>query len=303
MTLPTTSNPGNPHDHSAEVVALARKLKKKAHLRKLKTARALAGRIQVAADGTRTFLRFNQSQRFEHQVLMVSFTLLTVSGILQLFSRYFVVGLIISAFGGMDTIRTLHHMAALILILQSIFHTWKILDLWFVKRERGGMWPYFKDLRDLFQMVAYNIGLAKFRPKFDRYSAEEKLEYWALLWGTPLMIITGLIMWFPIQATWLLPGDAIPVSRALHGWEAILAALAILTWHMYHTVIKERNKSIFTGTMTETEMEHGHPIEHRRILAAAEYLQKVTSQQKISKNGKPDSHSKTALKKTAVPEH
>lgn len=302
MSSPTMSKPDNPHEHSAEVIALAKEIKQKAHLKKLRAARALAGRIQVEPNGTRTFLRFDRFQRFEHQVLMVSFTLLTITGVLQLFSHYFIVGFIIGLFGGMETIRTLHHMAALVLILQSIFHAWKILELWFVKRERGGLWPYFKDMTDLFQIVAYNVGLAKSRPEFDRYGVEEKLEYWALLWGTPLMIVTGLIMWFPIQATWVLPGDAVPISRALHGWEAILAALAILTWHMYHTVIKESNKSIFTGTMTEAEMEHGHPIEHRRILAASEYLQRVTSQQKVSKNGKTDSQPKPVLKETALPE-
>ncbi len=138
------------------------------------------------------------------------------------------------------------------------------------------MWPYLKDFKDLIQMVKFNLGLVKERPEFDRFTAEEKIEYWALIWGTVLMIITGLIMWFPITATSVLPGDIIPVSRALHGWEAVLATLAILTWHTYHVVIKERNRSIFTGIMTEEEMRHNHPLEYRRILAAYEYLQRIS---------------------------
>jgi cytochrome b subunit of formate dehydrogenase len=125
---------------------------------------------------------------------------------------------------------------------------------------------------------------------------EEKLEYWALLWGTLLMIITGVIMWFPTLATSVLPGDVIPISRALHGWEAILAILAILTWHMYHTVIKEQNRSIFTGTMTEAEMQHGHPLEYRRILAAHQYLQKMASQKKTKEDNL--AHSEIVSKET-----
>lgn len=161
------------------------------------------------------------------------------------------------------------------------------------------MWPYFRDSRDLFQMVAFNLGLARERPEFDRFSIEEKLEYWALLWGTPLMIITGLIMWFPLVVTSVLPGDAIPVSRALHGWEAILAALAILTWHMYHTLVKEQNRSIFTGTMTETEMQHAHPLEYQRILAAHEYLQKVMATKTARKDQDSTDDTKILSKETS----
>jgi hypothetical protein len=44
---------------------------------------------------------------------------------------------------------------------------------------------------------------------------------------------------------------------------------------MYHTNIKEKNRSIFNGTMTEEEMQHAHPLEYRRILAAHELWQRI----------------------------
>lgn len=137
------------------------------------------------------------------------------------------------------------------------------------------MWPRWKDLLDLLHMVRFNLGLARKRPEHDRYSVEEKIEYWALLWGSIVMILTGLIQWFPAQITLLLPGQVVPVSRAIHGWEAVLAALSILVWHMYHTVIKEKNTSIFTGYMSEEEMHETHPLEYRRIMAAYDYLQRL----------------------------
>ena len=206
---------------------------------------------------------------------MVSMAVLSVTGLLQTFSRFVVVGWIIRILGDVDTMRTIHRLAAIVLALLSVYHVWRILVIWLVKRERGGMWPYVRDFRDLVQTVMYNVGLAGKRPEADRYTVEEKLEYWAMLWGTVLMGVTGAVMWFPITITSMFPGVVIPVSKALHKWEAILATLAILVWHMYHTVIKETNRSIFTGTMTEKEMQHSHPLEYRRILKVHDHLQKA----------------------------
>jgi hypothetical protein len=91
------------------------------------------------------------------------------------------------------------------------------------------------------------------------------------------MGITGIFQWFPMLITSLLPGVAIPIARTIHAWEAILAVLSILTWHMYHTLIKENNQSIFTGVMSEEEMQEAHALEYHRILAAAEYVKKAES--------------------------
>ncbi len=283
MTSPTIS-PNAGHDYEEELASIEQ-IKRKARARKLRAARSLAARMQIMPDGSRVFIRFNRTERFEHQVLIVTFTTLAVTGLLQRYSQHLVVGWIINLLGGVETMRTLHHLAAFVFILEAVYHTWRILVIWFVKRERGAMWPSLRDFRDLVHMVKFNLGLVDHRPEFDRFTVEEKLEYWALLWGAPLMIITGLMMWFPVTVTSVLPGDAIPVARALHGWEAILATLSILIWHMYHTVIKERNRSIFTGIMTEKEMQHAHPLEYRRILAAYAYLQKVAAEEMPTEEG------------------
>jgi cytochrome b subunit of formate dehydrogenase len=253
------------------------KIKRETLNRRIQAARALAERIQVQPDGSRVFVRFSRGERIEHVVLMVSFAILAVTGLLQTFSELALVGWLIDLVGGVDAIRVVHRLAALVSAAQSVYHVWRILETWFVKRQLGGMWPYLQDARDLVQMIMFNAGLAQKRPQFDRFTIEEKLEYWALIWGNLVMGITGFIMWFPLVVTAFLPGVVFPVARAVHRWEAILAALAILTWHMYHGCIKDGNRSIFTGLMSEEEMQHVHPLEYQRILAAAEYLKKIAA--------------------------
>jgi cytochrome b subunit of formate dehydrogenase len=260
---------------NAEAEISVEQIKRETLSRRIRAARSLAERIQVEPDGSRVFVRFSLSQRIEHVVLMVSFGTLAVTGLLQTFSDLPAVGLVVQLLGGVDAIRIIHRLAAIISAAQSVYHIWRILETWFIKRERGGMWPYLRDFQNLVHMIKFNMGLTDEMPKFDRYTIEEKLEYWALIWGNLVMGITGFIMWFPLVVTAVLPGELFPVARALHRWEAILAALAIMTWHMYHGCIKDGNRSIFTGLMSEEEMRHVHPLEYQRILAAEEYLKKM----------------------------
>jgi len=256
-------------------------IKRKVLAKRIREARNLAFRIITQINGRRLIRRFSLSESFQHLTLLTSFTLLAFTGLLQTYSAHAPVAAIINFLGGVDDLRTIHRIAAISLILVSAYHLWTILDTWFVKRRRGSMWPRMKDLQDLIQMVLYNLDRRPEPPKFDRFSFDEKIEYWALIWGQIVMITTGLIMWFPLFITKLFPGEAIPVARTLHRWEAILAVLSILIWHMYHTQIKTRNTSIFTGFMTEEEMLHEHPLEYDRIIAACEFLKRVRPEEVI----------------------
>ena len=100
-----------------------------------------------------------------------------------------------------------------------------------------------------------------------RYTFEEKVEYWALLWGTGLMVVTGFMLWNPIATTQFLPGQWIPAAQVVHGGEAVLAVLAVLVWHGYGVHLRHFNRSMFTGTMTESEMRREHPLELESLLA------------------------------------
>ena len=276
MTAPTNP-PAHPVAEHGSTDAMD-KMKKRARALKMRSALELSEQVKVMADGSRMFVRFSRGEIMEHWILLVSFSILGLTGLLQRYAAIYVIGLVINVvFGGIDTLRVIHHMAAIVFGLQSIYHGFKILYFWFVKREPGAMFPMVKDITDMLGMIKYNAGFAKERPKFDRYTVEEKLEYWALIWGTVVMSLTGLMQWFPTVTTQYLPGEAIPIARVAHSLEAVLAVAAIIMWHMYHSVIKEHNTSIFTGFMDEHEMQENHPLEYERILAAYEYVQKVKS--------------------------
>ncbi len=230
--------------------------------------RRLASRLKIETDGSYVFKRFNKTERFEHQIFMVSFSLLAITGLAQRYSGNFVASLMINnLMGGIEFIRGLHRATAIIFTLETIFHFFRYLYLAIARRSSHAMLPNKKDFKDAKNTFKFFVNKRKNQPGSDRFSFEEKAEYWASIWGTVVMILTGFIQWFPVKSSEVLSGSAIPISRAVHGWEAILAVMVIVFWHIIN-VISKKNKSIFSGTMTEEQMIKFHPLEYKKIMVA-----------------------------------
>jgi cytochrome b subunit of formate dehydrogenase len=215
----------------------------------------------------RLYERFHWTQRIAHALLLTSFTLLGITGLPQKFSTTAWAQAMIRFFGGIETTRLIHHVSAIVLMFLAIYHLLDAGYKIFVRRTPLTMLPGVKDIKDALQAFLYNLGFKKSRPQMGRYTFEEKAEYWALIWGTVIMGITGFLMWNPITSTKLFPGEVIPAAKAAHGGEALLAVMAIVVWHMYHVHVKRFNKAMFTGKQSETEMLHDHPLELADIKA------------------------------------
>ncbi len=211
------------------------------------------------------YRRFTRSQTIEHWILFASFTILAITGIPQKFVGQGWAEGLIELLGGIENVRRWHHIAAVVLLLGCIYHVVAVAYKIVVLRVRLSMLPSLKDVVDFLDTVRYNLSLAKQRPSLDRFGYEEKFEYWAVVWGTLIMAVTGFIMWNPIIVTRFLSGEVIPIAKAAHGGEALLAVLSIITWHVYNVHLKHFNKSMFTGHLTEREMAHEHPLELERI--------------------------------------
>lgn len=205
--------------------------------------------------------RFPLIRRVEHFIMLLSFSTLGLTGLPQKYATSGISQAIVRLFGNVERLRQVHHVAAVILMLGTIYHLVMFGYKFYVEGVKLTMLPSLKDAQDALQAFLYNLGLAKSRPQMGRYGFEEKAEYWAFVWGTVVMALTGFMMWNPLATTTYLPGEFIPAAKAAHGAEAVLAVLAILLWHFYGVHLKHFNKSMWTGNLTEEEMLHEHPLE------------------------------------------
>lgn len=212
-------------------------------------------------EGAGEFVRFALAQRVEHAVLLVTFTTLGLTGLVQKYAAATISDWLIAAMGGIETTRLIHRTAAVVLLIEATFHLLSALYRIFVLRTPVTMLPVVEDFKHLYQDVMFYIGRRPRKAVYGRYSYAEKVEYLAVVWGTVIMAITGFMMWNPLAATRWLSGEAIPAAKAAHGGEAVLAVLAIILWHFYQVHIRHLNKSMFTGRLTREEMQDEHPAE------------------------------------------
>lgn len=208
-----------------------------------------------------SYKRFGLFERIEHWSLFASFTTLGITGLVQKYAAVGIAQAIMAALGGIETVRVIHRIAATVMMFEAVYHLGAAGYKVFVRRDRMTMLPTITDARNAIQVLLYNLGIGKTKPQQGRFTFEEKAEYWALIWGTIVMGVTGFMMWNPIATTRFLPGIIVPAAKAAHSGEALLAVLAIIVWHMYHVHLRHFNKSMFTGKISEGEMLEEHPLE------------------------------------------
>jgi formate dehydrogenase gamma subunit len=211
--------------------------------------------------------RFTAAQRIEHAFLAVSFTVLGYTGLIQKFAANPFADRLIGWLGGIESTRVVHRWSAAVFAFLTVYHVIVLAYKMIVRRVDMTMLPVLKDATDALHLTRYNLLLTREPPQMPRYNFTEKLEYWALIWGGVIMMVTGFMLWNPLITSSFLPGQFIPAAKAAHGGEAILAVLAILVWHFYNVHIKEFNKSMFTGKFTRHQMEQEHGSELSRLIA------------------------------------
>jgi len=207
-----------------------------------------------------TVERMNLNQRIQHMVMGTSFVILVISGFALAWPNSYFAAL----FGPSEQLRRMvHRVAAVVMIAIGLYH---LAYMVFTREGRKGLrdlWLRFSDGRDVIGVFLYYLGLSKKKPQFGRFSYAEKVEYWAGMWGTIVMALTGLMIWYSVTvATWI-PRWWIDVATTVHYYEAILATLAILVWHFYHVIfdpdVYPMNWAWFDGKMSEEQFKEEHP--------------------------------------------
>lgn len=207
--------------------------------------------------------RFNRNEMLQHVFFLVAFIILVVTGFALKYGDAMWARPL--AWVGIDepVRRIVHRSAGLVMILGSIYH------LVYLVTRRGreqmrSMAPTATDGRHVIANMAHKLGFSKHEPRFKRFTYMEKAEYWALMWGTAVMVITGLVLWFPDRLQG--PSWLVRVSETIHLYEAWLAMLAIIVWHFFYVMFRPGvfpvSFTMMDGKMQLEELRHEHRAEY-----------------------------------------
>jgi formate dehydrogenase gamma subunit len=217
----------------------------------------------------RTIVRMTLNQRVQHWILFVCFAVLVLTG----FALIYPFSTFADMIGITDPVRRIaHRVAGVTLIAAGIYHVFYVCLSRSGRRTVLALLPETKDVRDVWTTLGFYLGLSAQRPQFGRFNYSEKFEYWALVWGTVVMACTGLMAWFQLAVTRFLPGWWIDLALIIHLYEAILATLAVLIWHLYQVMfdpdVYPMNWSWWDGGMSLEHYENEHSLDSETILQA-----------------------------------
>jgi len=228
------------------------------------------GLIQRPPVAHKLYLRMSLNERIQHAALLISFLTLVLTGFALKFPDAWWVEPLRKISPVMFDLRgIMHRVAAVVLVSAGLYHLYYIFFVPRGKQLIRDLLPSFQDVSDAVAVMKYNLGLSNVKPQFGRFSYIEKSEYWALVWGTIVMGVTGTILWFDNTFLGLLTKLWWDVARTIHYYEAWLATLAIVVWHFYYVIfnpdVYPLNLAFWKGTLTEEEMEEEHPLELERM--------------------------------------
>jgi cytochrome b subunit of formate dehydrogenase len=222
---------------------------------------------RLAPDGR--VLRFDVHQRLQHVLMFTSLMTLVITGWPLKAAGVGVSRHLAGALGGVENLGVIHRVAAVVMLLACVYHLGYLTLLAARKQLQFDIVPGPQDLKDIAANIRYYLGLQPEPPKFGRFTYFEKFDYWAVFWGIFIIGGSGLVLWFPVKATAILPSWVVNIAFIAHSDEALLALMYLFIFHFYMVHLRP---AIFPmswvwvdGKMSLAEYRHEHALDFARI--------------------------------------
>lgn len=214
-------------------------------------------------------VRFGWWPRIQHAFVILLFLALMITGLPQKWPHSELSRQVIDLVGGIFTARWIHRFAGWTFGGLAAVHLTVVIYGIVARRIEPSLLLARQDFVDAVESIRYYLGRSTHPPRFDRFDFKQKFEYWGMIFGSLIMVFTGLVLIFPVHVSRWLPAELIPAAKALHSNEAMLALVIILVWHIYGALLSPEvfpaDTSIFTGKISRTRLRHEHPIEYERL--------------------------------------
>lgn len=200
--------------------------------------------------GSGSETRMHRAERIQHMLLLISFFVLVWTGFALRYPDAFWAKPLVVWEARWPLRGWIHRAAGVVLIAVSILHVVTLV----VNRKLRQHWlnliPRRWDASQAAGMLLYNLGLRRKKPALSSHSYVEKVEYWAVVWGTALMALTGIALWSTNFMLAYFPKVWLDFAGTVHFYEAVLATLAILVWHFYTVIFDPEVYPMDTAWLT-----------------------------------------------------
>jgi cytochrome b subunit of formate dehydrogenase len=234
-------------------------------------------------------IRFTRLNRVLHVLMIISFLILSLTGMSLKFSYTGWARVLSKFFGGFESAGYWHRFAASIMIIVFISH---LVDIIRLRKKEFGSWKSLligknsmlfnkKDWNDFKNSLKWFVGKGS-RPEYGRWTYWEKFDYFAVFWGMFVIGSTGMTLWFPEFFTNFIPGWMINVATIIHSDEALLATGFIFTVHFFNTHLRPEKFPmdivIFSGRVQFDEFRLDRPEEYNEMAAKGELEKNLVEQ-------------------------
>ena len=202
-------------------------------------------------------VRYDFGERLTHWTTALSYIYLLLTGLAFWSPWCFWIAAVL---GGGQTSRTLHPWIGLIFSVSVI----KMFSRWshqMHNTEADKQW--WRSLKHYIQNEDEKM------PPAGRYNAGQKALFWSFFYGAIVLLLTGLVLWFPEEIPWSFRWLRY-VAVFLHP-VAALATIANFLIHIYMSVFAERGAidSMVQGDVTLHFAKRYHPEWYKEIVGGS----------------------------------
>jgi cytochrome b subunit of formate dehydrogenase len=209
-------------------------------------------------------------ERVQHILLVLSFSTLVWTGFALKYPGQWWARPLLIWEGTHDLRGTVHRVAAVVMMSVSLAHVLSLILNRRLREHWKELIPKLSDATEALANFSYNLGLRERVPARSHHSYIEKAEYWAVVWGTLVMAISGIVLWANNLMLKMMPKTWLDMATTVHFYEAVLATLAIVVWHLYSVIfdpdVYPMETAWFTGVSVK---KHKQPEQGDQAKAVA----------------------------------
>lgn len=215
-------------------------------------------------------IRFSVAKRIAHVILFITLIMLMISGLSLSFYNSGFGRFIIGLEGGYENRGLLHIIFAVLLIIISVYHVLYLIFSEKGQQEISNLKYRKQDFKNFVIGLKYNFGVSKEKPKFGKYNLSQKFQYWGVIFGSLLMILTGMVLLLKVKGVGMIvPKWLWDITNIVHSNEGLLIFLVLFVWHIYDVHLSPgvfpMSKVWLNGKMSKEDLKKDHILEYEKL--------------------------------------